>query len=110
MVEALWLIRRTAQGVTDDRNRVRECLFNNDDGDSDAVKMQNLVDALNAATPTGDGLPAHDVAGENVYPDGYFDEVINIDDLAGTGEDNLRTDQDFIAFGPEITSVKTPLV
>ncbi len=106
MVEALWLIRRTSQGVSEDRNRVREVLFNNDDGDSDAVKMQNLVDALNAATPTGDSI----TAGENVYPDGYFDEVINIDDLAGTGEDNLRTDQDFIAFGPEVASVKTALV
>ena len=106
MVEALWLIRRTAQGVSDDRNRVREVLFNNDDGDSDAVKITNLIAALNAAQPVSGGFSD----GEPVYPAGYFDEVINIDDLAGTGEDNLRTDQDFIAFGPEVVSVKTASV
>ncbi len=110
MAEALWLIRRTTQGFNDDRNRVREVLINIDDGDDDATKIQGTIDALNAATPTGDGLPAHDVAGENVYPDFYFDEVINIDDLSGTGEDNLRTEFDFIAYGSEVTAVKTPLV
>ena len=103
MAEGLFLVRRTSQGVNDDRNRVREVLINEDDAQTDAQIIQAAIDALNTATPVGDGF----TAGEKSYPDGYFDEVIDIDDLAGTSEDNLRTDGDFIAFGPEVTSVKT---
>ena len=101
MADALWLISRTSQGVSEDRNRVREILINIDDGDDDATKIQGAVDALNVAHPTD---------GEPVYPAGYFDTVLNIDDLAGTGETNLRTEFDFIAFGPEVKSVRTLLV
>ena len=103
MVEGLFLVRRTSQGVNDDRNQVRAVLINNDDGDADAVIIANAIAALNAAQPVGDGF----TAGEPVYPAGYFDEVVDIDDLAGTTEENLRTDQDFIAFGSEVVAVKT---
>ena len=100
MAEGLFLLRRTSHAVSDDRNQVRSMLINNDDGDSDAVMIQAAVDALNANEPVETGA-------EKVYPDGYFDEVIDIDDLSGTTEDNLRTDQDFITFGAEIAQVKT---
>ncbi len=103
MAEALYLVRRTSQGVNDDRNRVREVLVNSDDGQTDAQIMAALVILLNAAQPVETG-------GEDIYPVGYFDEVIDIDDLSGTSEDNLRTDDDFIAFGPELFSVKTAAV
>ena len=114
MAEHLYLVRRlsTATGgdpqprKTGDRNGLRQCLFNNDDGDSDAVIMQNLIDALNAVTPTGD----FHTPGDNAYPDGYFDEVLDVSDLSGTGEDNLRTPGDFIALGPEVVSVTTAAV
>ena len=103
MADALWLIRRTSQGVNDDRNQVREVLINIDDGDDDATKIQGCIDALNTAHPVEAGA-------EKAFPDFYFDEVINIDDLAGTGENNLRTEFDFIAFAPAVDSLITPLV
>ncbi len=104
MAEALYLVRRTSQGVNDDRNRVREVLINEDDGQTNAQIITATIAALNANEPVETGA-------EDIYPAGYFDEVIDIDDLSGTtDEDNLRTDGDFIAFGPEVTSVKTAAV
>ena len=106
MAEGLYLVRRTQLPGNGERNGVRDVLINNDDGDSDAVIMQNTVDALNAAEPGGGGH-AGASTGEPAYPDGYFDTVMDVDDLAATGEDNLRTDGDFIAFKAPVTSVET---
>ena len=99
MVDALFLVTRTAQGVGDDRNRVREVVIFNDDGDSDLVIAQNTVDILNTNTPTGDGLPAHDVAGENVYPDLYFDTVVQIGTIPSGP---FGTEFDYIAYAPKV--------
>ena len=57
MVDAIFLVTRTVQGVNDDKNKVREVIFFNDDGDSDLLIAQNLVDILNTNTPRGDGRP-----------------------------------------------------
>jgi len=108
MAEHLWLVRRgsklnnvsVAVSRNSERNGVRECLFNNDDGDDDATIIQNLVDALNADTPVGPGVTP-------VYPDGYFDEVFDVVDLSGTSDNNLRSEFDFIAFGDVILSKTT---
>jgi hypothetical protein len=94
MAEALFLVRRTSQGVNDDRNRVREVLVNNDDGDADAVIMQNVVDLLNVAHPAG---------GEAVYPVGYFDTV----EVVAVSSGPLSTDGDFIAYSPRVAAVVT---
>ncbi len=103
MVEAVYLVERTSQGESDDRNRVRAVVVNNDDGDADAVVIANVITLLNAAQPVEDGR-------EPIYRAGYFDLVTEIGDLAGTGENNLRTDGDFIAFGAAKFDVRTPLV
>jgi hypothetical protein len=49
MAEALYLVERTTQGESEDRNRVRAVIINNDDGDADAVIIANVITALNAA-------------------------------------------------------------
>lgn len=98
MAEALYLVRRTTQGVNDDRNRVREVIVNNDDGDSDATIIANVVALLNTAHPVESGA-------EPVYPAGYFDTVNQISDLTTSGD--LRTDGDFIAFPPRVAAVTT---
>lgn len=101
MAEHLYLIRRTTH-MNDERNRVRDILINNDDGDSDAVKIQNAVDAMNTAQPRDGGSPT--------YPDGYFDFVLDVTELSGTGQDNLRTVGGFITWGPEIATRLTQAV
>ena len=101
MAEGLFLVRRTTQGVNDDRNKVREVLINEDDGQTNAQIIQATIDALNAATPTTGGFSS----GEKVYPDGYFDTVVDIDDLVTAGP--LRTDGDFVAFPPRVVAVET---
>jgi hypothetical protein len=98
MAEALYLVTRTDQGVNHDKNRVREVIINNDDGDADAVIITNTIAALNAAQPVEAGSEA-------VYPPLYFDTVNQISDLVTAGD--LRTDQDFIAFAPRVASVTT---
>jgi hypothetical protein len=100
MAEGLFLVRRTTQGVNDDRNRVREVLINEDDGQTDAQIITATIAALNAAQPvTSDGQ------GDVIYPAGYFDTVVDIDDLVTSGP--LRTDGDFIAFAPRVVAVET---
>lgn len=101
MAEGLFLVRRTSQAVNDDRNRVREVLINEDDGQTDAQIIAATIAALNTATPTGDGFSS----GEDVYPAGYFDTVVDIDDLVTSGP--LRSDGDFIAFPPRVVAVET---
>lgn len=97
MAEGLFLVRRTDQGVNNDRNRVREVLINEDDGQTDAQIIAATISALNAAQPVESGF-------ENVYPDDYFDTVENIDDLTSGP---LASDGDFVAFAPRITAVET---
>ena len=103
MVEALYLVRRTTQGESDDRNRVREVLANQDDGQTDAQIIQAVIDALNAESPFGDGFPAHDPAGNNTYPDGYFDTVDEVSVTTGP----VSSDGDFVAFGVRKLAVTT---
>lgn len=100
MAEGLFLVRRTTQGVNDDRNRVREVLINEDDAQTDAQIIAATIAALNAQFTTGDGFSS----GEDVYPAGYFDTVVNIDDLTSGP---LATDGDFIAFPPRVAAVET---
>jgi len=96
MADALFLVQRTVQGVNDDRNRVREVVIFNDNGDADSLVIQNTIDALNAQTPVGDGL----TAGEPVYPDGYFDTVTEIATATPAGP--FGTEFDYIAFAPRV--------
>ena len=97
MTEQLWLVSRTTQGKSVDLNKITNVLINIDDGDDDLTKLQGTVDALNAKHPRPAGSPA-------IYPAGYFDTVIRITDLSGTTDENLRTDQDFIAYSAELFS------
>lgn len=100
MAEALYLVTRTAQGVNDDKNLVREVIVNDDDGTSDADIITATIALMNAALGADADAPV-------VYPAGYFDTVVLLSDLTGTTQDNLRTDGDFIAFAPRVTAVVT---
>ena len=97
MVAGLFYITRTDQGVNNDRNRVREVLLNNDDAETNAQHIQEAVDQLNAAQPVETGA-------EPVYPDGYFDTVVQV---GATPAGVLATNHDFVAWPPEVASVKT---
>ena len=97
MAAALHLVTRTDQGVNDDRNLVREVIFNKDDGDTAAVIIQAAVDAMNLATPV-------DADAAKAYPDGYFDTVNKIG-LTPSGV--LATDLDILAFAPRVVATLT---
>jgi hypothetical protein len=97
MVAGLFLITRTSQGVNEDRNLVREVIIQNDDADTTAQHIQQAVDSLNAAQPVEAGA-------SNVYPVGYFDTVVQI---GASPAGPLATTHDFIAYAPEVVSVKT---
>lgn len=97
MVAGLFYITRTDQGVNNDRNRVREVIINNDDGDTDAQHITQAIASLNAAQPVETGA-------EDVYPAGYFDTV---DQIGASPAGVLATNHDFIAWAPEVASVKT---
>lgn len=97
MAEALFLVRRTVQGVNEDRNRVREVLINEDDGQTNAQIIAATIAALNAVTPVGDGF----TAGEPVYPAGYFDTVDPVNTTTGI----LSADGRFVAFPPRVAAV-----
>lgn len=103
MAEALYLVTRTIQGVNYDKNLVREVIVNNDDALTDAQIIAAVIVLMNAALGADSDAPA-------VYPAGYFDTVVKIGDLAATGETNLRTDGDFIAFAPRVAEVTTAAV
>lgn len=98
MAEALFLVTRTTQGVSEDRNRVREIILADDDGTSDADVITAAIAVLNTAQPVESGAEA-------VYPAGYFDTVNELSDLVTASV--LRTDGDFIAFGPRVASLVT---
>ncbi len=101
MVAGLFLVTRTAQGVSSDKNRVREVIIHDDDGDTDAGIIQQCVDQLNLLDPVES---ANGAVVEDVYPVGYFDTVIQI---AAAPEGPLATINDMIAYAPEIGSNKT---
>jgi len=99
MAAGLFLITRTDQGVTNDRNRVREVILNNDDGQTNAQHIAQAITGLNASQPVESGANA-----EPVYPAGYFDTVVQI---GATPAGPLATDNDYIAYAPEVVSAKT---
>lgn len=94
MVAGIFLVKRTSQGVNDDRNRVREVVMHNDDGDADAVIIQNAVDGLNTQNPVETG------AGD-AYPIGYFDTVVQI---GASPVADLAAEFDFIAYTPAVAN------
>ncbi len=100
MAAALHVVRRTIQGVNDDRNLVREVLIHRDDADTDAQIITDTIAALNTAHVTGDGFST----GADVYPAGYFQTV---DKVGLTPSETLATLGDFIAFAPAVASVET---
>ncbi len=95
MADAIFLVTRTDQGVTNDRNQVREVVIFNDDGDADALIIQNTVDALNTAQPVETGA-------EDAYPIGYFDTV---EQIGATPTGFLDTEFDFLAFAPRVAAL-----
>lgn len=95
MADAIFLVRRTDQGVNNDRNLVRDIVIFNDDGDSDAVIIQNCVDALNTAAPVETGA-------EDAYFAGYFDTV---EQIGATPVGFLDSEFDFLAFAPAVLSL-----
>lgn len=98
MVAGLFLVERTSQGRSDDRNLVRSVVVNEDDAQTDAQIIQAVIDTLNTNTATGDGFSS----GENVYPDGYFDTVTQI---GASPAGPLAVDGELIAFTPEVIRV-----
>ena len=102
MAAGLFLVTRTSQGVTQDRNLVREVIIHDDDGDTDAVIIAQCITQLNALFPTE--TKGGDADAEPAYPAGYFDTVIQI---AATPEGPLATINDMIAYAPEVSSNKT---
>ena len=101
MVAGIFLVTRTAQGVSSDKNLVREVIIHEDDGQTDAQIEQECVDQLNLLFPveTKDGAIV-----EPVYPTGYFDTTIQV---AAAPEGPLATINDMIAYAPEVGSNKT---
>lgn len=97
MVAGLFLITRTQQGVNDDRNQVREVILSDDDADTDAQHITQAIAGLNASHAVESGAAA-------VYPAGYFDTVVQI---GTTPAGPLTTDNDYIAYTSEVSSIKT---
>lgn len=99
MAEALFLVERTVPENMNDRDGIRAVIINNDDGDTDAQVIAAAIAAVNAALPADADVP------DDKLPAGYFDTVNEISDLVTAG--SLRTDQDFLCFKQEVTSVRT---
>ena len=101
MAAGLFLVTRTDQGVSSDKNLVREVIIHDDDGDTDAVIIAQAITQLNLLFPveSKDGAIV-----EAVYPAFYFDTVIQI---AAAPEGPLATINDMIAYAPEVGSNKT---
>lgn len=97
MVAGIFLVTRTQQGVSEDRNLVREVILHEDDGESDADIIIQAIAGLNLSHPVETDAAA-------VYPAGYFDTVIQI---AAAPEGPLATINDYIAYAPEVSSEKT---
>ena len=91
MVAAIFLVTRTAQGDSEDRNLVRECIVHEDDAQTSAQIIAALIASLNTQHTTGDGFST----GADVYPAGYFDTVVQI---GATPVADLDTDGNYIAY------------
>ena len=102
MVDAIFLVKRNSQGVTNDRNLIREVLIFNDDQDADALIIQNTVDALNLADPVESNDGANP---EPVYPDFYFDTVVQV---GASPAGPFDTEFDFLAYAPAVLELETP--
>ncbi len=102
MADAIFYVTRTDQGVSNDRGLIREMIIFNDDGDSDAVIIQNCVDALNLAHPVE---TSNSATAEDAYPPLYFDTVIQMGTVP-TGP--LDTEFDFLAYAPAVLELETP--
>ncbi len=97
MVAGVFLVTRTDQGVSSDKNQVREVILHEDDGETDAEIIIQAIAGLNTSHAVETGAAA-------VYPAGYFDTVIQI---AASPEGPLATINDYIAYTPEVSSDKT---
>lgn len=95
MVDGIFLVTRTQQGVSDDRNQVREVIIFNDDQDADALIITNTIAALNTAQPV-------ESDSEPVYPAGYFDAV---EQIGAAPAGFLDTEFDFLAFAPRVAAL-----
>lgn len=100
MVAGLFLVERTSQGRNSDRNQVRAVVVNDDDAQTDAQIIATAIATLNTGAPTGDTF----AAGEDSYPAGYFDTVVQIG-AAPAGP--LATDGDLLAYPVEVFSART---
>ena len=97
MAAAIFLVTRTLQGVTQDKNQIREVIVHEDDAQSDADIITALLASMNATEPAGD--PSGDL---DQYPPGYFDTVVQI---GATPVADLDTDGNYIAFAPRVASL-----
>ena len=97
MAAAIFLVTRTAQGQSEDRNLVRECIVHEDDAQTNAQIIAALIASLNVQHPTGDGFST----GEDVYPAGYFDTV---EQIGATPVGSINTDGDFLAYPVRVSS------
>lgn len=101
MAAGIFLVTRTDQGVTNDRNRVREVIVHEDDAQTDAQIIAAVIASLNTATPVGDSI----TAGEPAYPDFYFDTV---EQIGATPVASINTDGDFLAYAPRVVAFDAP--
>jgi hypothetical protein len=99
MVAGLFLVERTTQGVSEDKNQVRQVIVHEDDAQTNAQIITAVIASLNAAIPAGDPSGS-----QNVYPAGYFDTVTQIG-AAPAGP--LATDGDFYAYPPQVAALNT---
>ncbi len=100
MVAGIFLVTRTASGVNQDINQVREVIVHEDDAQTDADLITALLASMNATEPAGD--PSGDF---DQYPAGYFDTVVQI---GASPVADLDTDGDYIAFAPRVASLDAP--
>ncbi len=95
MAAGIFLVTRTDQGVSNDRNRVREVIVHEDDAQTDAQIITAVIATLNTAEPVETGAEA-------VYPAGYFDTVVQI---GATPVADLDTDGNLIAYPPRVVAL-----
>lgn len=95
MVAGIFLVTRTDQGVTDDRNQIREVIVHEDDAQTNAQIIAAVIATLNVANPVETGAPA-------VYPAGYFDTVVQI---GASPVAALDTDGNLLAYTPNVVAV-----
>jgi hypothetical protein len=97
MADAIYLVRRTNQGVNDDRNLVRDVLIFNDNGDNEATVIANTIVALNTANPVEAGV-------DDVYPAGYFQSATAV---GLTPSAFFTSEFDFLAFTPAVSELSS---